>query len=283
MVELSPRRFADLLPAVTRLPMNHLFARAVLEGQVDGKVWVERGTEGLCHIVHPYGMTLLLGEEDQLDWPRLQRHLHACQDQAPDKWMQVSALRLAERLDPLLMALNPDGPYPALERHTRANFRFDARRYQESEPAAAPIEGAELRPMTVDDFALPGMTVSPHLFWRDAREFLSRGGGWCVEHERRAVTIAFCSFRFDDQLEIGIETAPEFRRHGLARWAARRLIDQCLDCGLEPVWACRKGNRGSHDLATSLGFLPTRELPYYRLPHRLSPALVPACGQGRCG
>ncbi|MBP7847104.1 MAG: hypothetical protein KAZ94_03120 [Burkholderiales bacterium] len=43
-----------------------------------------------------------------------------------------------------------------------------------------------------------------------------------------------------------------------------RLIDYTLAHNLEPIWACRKGNQGSYNLAQLLGFVPVRELAYYQ-------------------
>lgn len=33
----------------------------------------------------------------------------------------------------------------------------------------------------------------------------------------------------------------------------------------EPIWSCRLENTGSYKLAQKIGFLPTAEIPYYRL------------------
>ena len=77
--------------------------------------------------------------------------------------------------------------------------------------------------------------------------------------------IAFSATRFDDWLEIGIETRARYRGQGLARAVAVAMIRNCLAGGLTPVWACRKENTGSLKLAQSLGFVITKELPFYRL------------------
>jgi RimJ/RimL family protein N-acetyltransferase len=80
--------------------------------------------------------------------------------------------------------------------------------------------------------------------------------------------LAFSATRFDDWLEIGIETRAAYRGQGLARAVAVAMIENCLAQGLTPVWACRKENTGSLHLAQSLGFVITTELPFYRLAAR---------------
>jgi len=86
------------------------------------------------------------------------------------------------------------------------------------------------------------------------------------EVEDEIGAIAFSATRFDDWLEIGIETRAPYRGLGLARAVAVAMIEKCLAAGLTPVWACRKENTGSFVLAQSLGFVVVKELPFYRLP-----------------
>ncbi len=270
MIELPRARFHALLPAVRALPINHLFARSVLEGCVDGRAWVDDERDpALAHVVHPYGMTLLFGDPGRARAADLASHLDACRQVAHDQWMQATPHALAVLADELLAAEDAGDGQPggaAVQRYTRANFRFDAARYGRARARAAPLVGATLRPMAPSEFALPDIGVSPWQFWRDASQFLERGGGWCVEAHAEVAAIAFCSFRFDRQLEIGVETRPWHRRRGYAYHAASALIDECLARGLEVVWSCRKENRASYELAQMLGFEPTFEIPYYRLP-----------------
>jgi RimJ/RimL family protein N-acetyltransferase len=251
------------------VPINHLFARSVLERRVDGRVWADReASASLWHAAHPYGMTLLFGDARALDPPALAAHLAACRV-AHDQWLQPAGAALVGVVD---AALDPETPPPEaipggplVQRYTRTNFRFDAASFT---PRATP-DGVGLRRMRPDEFAFEDIGVSPHRFWRDAAQFDAHGGGWCVERDGRLAAMAFASFRFDDQLEIGVETRAEHRRHGYAAVAASRLIEECLAAGLEPVWSCRKENRGSYRLACALGFEPTVDIPYYRLPAAL--------------
>jgi RimJ/RimL family protein N-acetyltransferase len=90
-------------------------------------------------------------------------------------------------------------------------------------------------------------------------------GGRVAERDDTFGAIAFSSFRFDEQIELGIETATGDRRQGLAAAVAARMIADALLERLTPVYACREGNVGSARLARKLGFVPTRTLPYFRL------------------
>ncbi len=271
MIELTRESFAGVVPAVVALPINHLFARAVLERSVEGRVWVDDAEDpALVHVLHPYGMTLLFGDTSAVSAQTLDHHLNV-QARAPtDRWMQVFPASQAARVRELLQAemadanSAPAGPKP--QQFARANFRFDRARFATKNFSGQIPEGMTLRPMTEADFGLADLSVSPLCFWRNARQFLRGGGGWCVVQGDEVAAMAFSSFRFGKELEIGVETRANFRRRGLAQLAAAALIDACLAQGLEPVWACRKENRASYALAQRLGFVPTAEIPYFRLP-----------------
>lgn len=275
MIELPVRHFAGLLPALRALPINHLFARAVLERCVDGRVWVDDAMKpALVHVIHPYGMTLLFGDAAAVAPQTLSRHLNEAARGPNDRWMQVFPVNHGRRVAELLQAEIADASTPPgglkAQQYTRANFRFEAERFASSDfPRHLPA-GMSLRPMSESDFSLPGMSVSPNCFWNDAAQFLRNGGGWCLAQGDEVAAMAFSSFRFDDDLEIGVETRLTFRRRGLAQLAAAKLIETCLAQGLQALWSCRKENRASYRLAQRLGFVPAAEIPYFRLPGRPS-------------
>lgn len=271
MIKLAPDAFHALLPALRRVPINHLFARSVLEHKVKGEVWVDRADHpSLMHIVHSYGMTLLFGDAGAIDPAVLEAHLLALGADGTDKWLQASPEALPPLLDELLDVERsaPDQPPGGarVQRYTRQNFQFNPTRYALKRNLIAPPDDIRLRPLLATDFALADIGVSPQWFWTSADQFLANGGGWCVERDGELASMAFCSYRFDRQLEIGVETRAQYRGRRYALHAACALIDQCISQGLEPVWSCRKENQGSYRLAQSLGFEPTMEIPYYRLP-----------------
>lgn len=276
MIELQPDAFHTLLPALRRVPINNLFARSVLEQKVKGRAWVDRSEHpSLMHVMHPYGMTLLFGDAGAIDPAVLKDHLLALGIDGADKWLQASPEALPPLLDGLLDVewttpdLRPGGP--RVQRYARQNFQFDPARYALKRQLISPPEDVSLRPLLATDFALPDIEVSPHKLWTSADQFLAHGGGWGVERDGQLASMAFSSYRFDRQLEIGVETRAAYRGRHYALYACCALIDQCLAQGLEPVWSCRKENQGSYSLAQALGFVPTIDVPYYRLPKR-SPA-----------
>ena len=256
--------------ALALVPFNCIFARRVVDGLVDGEVWVDHNENpSFVHVINSYSMSLLVVLEPDADVAPLAAHLHDYRMRAP-LWLQVHPQEFAPRLDALLEAdVAPADPLPSdvsVQRFTRVNFGLDRVKYDELSLRSPLSPGTALRPLTASEFALPGITVSPHMFWRDAEQFLSQGGGWCVCEKNCVCSIAFSSFRSDSELELGVETRPEYRGKGFARLACATLIDQCVKTGLTPLWSCRKENAASHNLALSLGFVTTFEGAYYHLP-----------------
>jgi RimJ/RimL family protein N-acetyltransferase len=271
MIELHPDKFPALLAALQSVPINTLFARSVLEQRVAGTVWADRSDHpSLVHVVHPYGMALLFGDAGATSPAVLRMHLLAMGENGRDQWLQVSPEALFPLLDALLdvesVAPDQQPGGPRIQRYTRTNFKFNPARHALKRGLIPPHDEFMLRPLLAAEFALPDIDVSPHKFWTSAGQFLAHGGGWCLERDGRLASMAFSSFRFDHQLEIGVETRAQYRGRNYAFYAACALIDQCTSQGLEPVWSCRKENKGSYKLALALGFEPTIEIPYYRLP-----------------
>lgn len=272
MIELAHYDFPQLLPRLESVPFNTLFARSVIERSVEGQVWADRRhAPAVAHIIHPYGMSLLLALDDIDDPSDFAGHVAERCRVGRELWMQVHPQRLAFPLDRLFdVDPTPDAAAsdaPRISRWTRTNFRFDTSRHVVARETAPRLPaGIELCAMGAAEFAMPDLSVSPARFWNDAGQFLANGGGWCTRQDGEVTAIAFTSFRRDAQLEIGVETRLRYRGRGHARHAACALIDACLASGLEPVWSCRRENVASFRLAVSLGFDPVFDGAYYHLP-----------------
>jgi hypothetical protein len=63
MIELPQSAYPTLIKYLDGITFNHLFARAVIEGAVSGRVYVDDVSQPhTFYIVHRYGMSLLGGE-----------------------------------------------------------------------------------------------------------------------------------------------------------------------------------------------------------------------------
>nr|WP_246280905.1 GNAT family N-acetyltransferase [Cellulomonas humilata] len=192
---------------------------------------------------------------------------HLAGRRAGEEWLQVEprwtglgwddALRVAD-------ASSPGCGGVTTARHTRVNFAFDEAAHAVRRGESVPPDGWVARRATAEDFGWAGSVV-PSRFWSDAGSFLAQGGGVALARGDEVGAMAFASYRQGSRVELGIETAPPWRRRGFAAAAAATMIDVALDAGLVPVWSCREDNVGSFRLATALGFTPTTRTPYFHL------------------
>jgi RimJ/RimL family protein N-acetyltransferase len=280
MIELEVQDYYKGLPALDQVKINTLFARAVLEQRIPGKVYADsKEKPDAFYVVHPYGMSLVYGNATN---PDIQRWLS---DYITDKaeirvqaeWLQGDpAGAWSERIDAVAAAHNSVLPgsggvsqqddQRAIQRNTRVNFRLDHEAYFAAR-AQFFKQDADLVRTGKEHFSAQAGSVVPRFFWRDEEHFLAEGIGYSILEDGRVVSTAFSSCSTADQLEIGIETGEASRGKGYAFTVCAALIDYCFDHHLEPVWACRLENQGSYHLAQKLGFRPSLMLPYYRLVH----------------
>ncbi len=248
MIELSAAAYSSV-PPLREVPIFTGFARAVLDHLAEGRVWCEGGA---AHVLHGYGMSLVWGEGVGRAFPALLEHLKGGAYRDKDEWLQV---------DPRWQHLDWD--QLNAERFGRVNFGFDRAAFGSRTPVLPP--GWTLAAMDEGAFNLSDVHVAPRAFWRDLAAFRAHGGGIAAINDGEIGAIAFSATRADDWLEIGIETRAPYRGQGLARAVATAMIAKCLASGLAPVWACRKQNTASLKLAQSLGFVVTKEVPFWRL------------------
>jgi GNAT superfamily N-acetyltransferase len=282
MTRLEPSGYPPVATLLRDLPINSFFARAVVEGDVGGRVYVDDPqSPRACYVAHPYGMSLLFGDPAGQNFlGALGRHIVGeSADRSMIEWLQVYpdhwSTVLEELLGPRLVPPAADGTSAVdlsavaegtVIQDTRINFLFDPARYSRlRDSLVLPAECAIIDDAAFIYSSMRGSVV-PSIFWETAGEFHERGAAFGVTYRGELASAAFASFVVDHYLELGIETVEPFRGRGLALHACSALLEFCLRRHLEPVWACRLGNVASYHLAMRLGFEPVRRLPYYRLP-----------------
>lgn len=271
---LDKEQFSKLADRVNQIPFNNLFVRAVIEHMVSGKVYVDNALDvKTAYIVHPYGMTLLLGDSDNGDFNQQFRKYSLNIDGKRDsfEWMQTYPKSWDNKLKNLFGAqLIPSGKNISkiengiIELNTRVNFKFDKAAYLTNKVDSYG-QNIEITQTDRQMFRQMKGTVVPKSFWDSEDDFFTNGIAYSLLYKGELASMSFSSYKFGDQIELGIETNPEFRGKGLAKIVCSALIDYCIEKNYEPIWACRKENIGSYKLALKLGFKPTLELPYYRL------------------
>ncbi len=132
-------------------------------------------------------------------------------------------------------------------------YNFEYPQGTDFSPAPLP-QGYEVLEFGSDLFDSIDGRITPHFSWGNAEEFTRNGVGYCIMHEGRPASWAFSAAVSSDELDIGIETSPDYRHKGLAVLAAEQMIRYCIEQGKRPVWACDTGNTASRRLAEKLGF-----------------------------
>jgi GNAT superfamily N-acetyltransferase len=275
MILLPKEQYSKLVHYLDQVNFNHLFASAVIDGTVSGKVYVDDiGNPGTFYIVHKYGMSLLAGDHRHSEFnasfkeyalnSNQNRDTHEWMQVFPDEWNTVlrnvfgTALKKANNND-------EDVTRSLIELNTRVNFGFNKGHYIRSRMKQAVDKKIQILENTEEVYHTMEGTVIPKAFWDSAEDFKHKGIGFGLYYEGKLAATSFSSFVAPGKLELGIETVKEFRGMGLGEKVCAALIDYCIDRNMEPVWACRLENTGSYILAKKLGFVPALELPYYRL------------------
>jgi len=274
MILLDISNYDKVLEPLKKVRINHLFADAVLRGHVSGQVYVDNDQKpGVFYVVHPYGMSLLFGEnihEEFNSW-MLGRALNNTQTRVKDEWLQAYPETWNNHITSAWTEYivkpdehnNPEMD-KRIEVYTRVNFKFNKATYLDFKNKELLSAIKTVRTTAVMFENIQG-SVIPGRFWDNVDDFSQRAVSFSVLEGDQVVATAFSAFIIDDLLEIGIETSDSHRGKGYALAACSALIDYCIENHMEPVWGCKLENTASYLLAQKLGFQPTVYWPFYRL------------------
>lgn len=106
-------------------------------------------------------------------------------------------------------------------------------------------------------------------FWGGYDGFGAGGFGTVALLREEPVAAAYAIAVGRGDANVGVVTADDFRRRGLATAVGRRFVAQARVRGLRPTWGCDADNAASRALARRLGFQPDPTFARY---DQLSPA-----------
>jgi len=277
MIELPPPLYFNARKALEGIEINALFALAVIEQHVTGKIFVDSlQNPTTFYIAHPYGMSLLVGQTTHKAFNHcLKEYLeNTTQVRNRVEWLQVDPtaewmVALEELLGETLVK-TPENNTQEISKilyYQRINFHFSRAKY-DARKVESRNHGCSIVRTSKEMFELMEGSVIPKYFWDNAEAFASKSMGYTMlDNEERVLATSFASFVIGNKLELGIETNAMYRGRGYAYAVASRLIDFCLEHAFEPIWACSSINKGSYTLAEKLGFEIVKKIPYYKLPY----------------
>lgn len=274
MNRLPIEQYQSVKDQLLQLPINTLFAQAVVDGHVNGEIYVDTiQLPSTFLIYHPYGMSLLFGNENNPDFNEafVKYALNAVNRRIKTEWLQTYPTSWNDKLGDLFgnnLIKEEEEAGEAdknkIELSTRVIFQFNVEKYLDfkRKPEKNTYEVVRTNKQHFEEI---NGTVVPTYFWNNAEEFSMNAVGFSLIYEGKPASTAFSAFIIDHKLEIGIESVAEFRGKGFAQYSCMALIEYCLEKGYEPVWACRLENLVSYKLAQKLGFEPTLYIPFYKL------------------
>ncbi|QIK55227.1 GNAT family N-acetyltransferase [Dysgonomonas sp. HDW5B] len=274
MISLQKEQYSKLLEPIKSITNNNLFARAVAERVVEGEIFVDNVENPKSfYLLHPYGMSLLFGHSKNKVFNLAFKKyvLNENRSRKIIEWMQVFPADWDAVLQDLLRdnLVSPSSESTSshdIEQNVRVNFKFNKEKFLRGKLANKKSDPAvEILRTDREAFEKMTGTVVPLNFWNDAEDFINKGVAFSLYYDGKLASTAFSAYLHDDKLELGIETYDEFKGKGLAYKACTALIEYCIENGFEPVWACKRDNVGSYQLAQKLGFENVKEISYYRL------------------
>jgi len=274
MILLDKSNYYKAFEPIQGVAINHLFADAVLQGHISGAVYVDSSENPTTfYIVHPYGMALLFGDTTNEDFNAwlLGHALNSHKMRDRYEWLQAYPKDWNDRIVEMWeehLVLPADNTLGVnenrIEVNTRVNFEFNKTRYLDFKRKHS---FSSVNTVRTNKHMFGNMqgSVIPARFWNNANDFSDRAVAFSVVEGEQVAVTAFSAFVIGHQLEIGIETAEDFRGKGYALAVCSALIDYCLEHDFIPVWGCKLENTASFQLARKLGFEPTVYWPFYRL------------------
>jgi RimJ/RimL family protein N-acetyltransferase len=105
-------------------------------------------------------------------------------------------------------------------------------------------------------------------FWGGYEPFDRHGFGFCAVVDGQFASLIYTIAVGANQANVSIETAPAFRRRGLAAIVGAAYIEHCLERGLTATWDCDAPNLASYHLAQKLGFVEHEPFSELAMPGR---------------
>jgi RimJ/RimL family protein N-acetyltransferase len=107
--------------------------------------------------------------------------------------------------------------------------------------------------------------------WTSQSLFFEKGFGLCILHENEIVCWSVVDCVVGNRCEIGIHTAPEFQRRGLATTLIAAVVDYAFAQGFKRIgWHCWVDNWGSIGVADKVGLVQKhRYMAYIALQSQL--------------
>ena len=238
---LDETAYEAVRPLLIETIGRHTEVAAILQGLLDGRIWVDDPAHPSIALVSDGEATWLAGDPGRMTRPEALRALIPAWTyfQPDDAWV------------PLLPIIWYN---PFARPHPRLRFALT-----EAVAVAAPPDGFELLPIdrqtAAEHPAIRDLAEDEGGRWRSIDTFLDHGVGYVVLHDGVVVSHCLADCVVGQRAELGVGTEPAFRRQGLGRAVAIAAANACRRRGIVDVgWHCHASNASSIRIAESAGF-----------------------------
>jgi GNAT superfamily N-acetyltransferase len=245
MHKLERETFAVARPVLDGLIQTHLSLTSILDGTLDGAVWVDDPDHVSLVLVEGGDAYYLAG--------------------APD--VSAATAENLERLIPDWVYLFAEAPWsgrlekvwanPFVVPHPRVRLGLSSGQLVTTGPVP---EGFELAPIdrALFERAPEGIEALHDEMdgWASPELFFERAVGFCALHDGVIVSHCLTDCVSGRRAEIGVGTEPDYRRRGLGRLVSAATLAECLRRGIDDVaWHSHASNKGSIAIALGLGLV----------------------------
>jgi len=256
MIELHNDQFEIVRPLFRDLEFN-LSIFAVIEGAVQGKIWVDNPSHPKTAFAVTPEAQYIAGDPHNPDfnrglkaWYARRPHVELIYD-SPDWEAQFDSLlagKFARKFPCLYYSLKTP-KIPHWKELIPAGF------------AMLQVDREFLNRTHLKNFA----EVSDRMEdWGSVDNFLEKGFGFCLLHGDAIVSRCIADNASRAACEVGIGTHDGYRRQGFAALTLAATVEYCLSNGLTRIgWHCLENNVGSWKTAEKAGFELTRRYPHY--------------------
>lgn len=134
------------------------------------------------------------------------------------------------------------------------------------EPPAPAIAGISIVPITRALLDEPGLARADEVreeirwMWPDPERFFAAGFGVAARLPDALVGWCTAEYVSPGRCGVGIATAPDFQRRGVAGAMAARFVQACRARDVQPIWETGADNSASRRVAERAGFVYVEEL-----------------------
>ena len=270
MIELNEANYGSVAKFLTGAKFDTVFAHSIIEKRQKGRIIVDDERRPSAALFWHYcGMAVLSGDCNNIAFNNGIRDLLLRRFESNQKRISIGIdskewkLKIEDLLQSHLLYYSELQNSPSettikaksyILGRTRLTHKFNRDRFKTVDESIKPPDKFNLRKTDKEIYPKLFGRVIPSFSWDSEQAFFAGGTGYCLMDGDKWSCSSFSSFIGNGQIDIGIETNPEYRRQGLGAPTAASMVRYCLEHDYQPVWGCLQDNVGSALIAKKVGF-----------------------------